>query len=145
MDLDDAFGLIPGSPPPPVRWPRPPAEEVIPELVDAIVHQFRPVRIILFGSRARGDHRPTSDVDLLVVLDEVDDKRAAAARIRDEVAAIPVAKDIIATTPAEIEEEGAIIGAILYPALQDGVVLYERNNPPQGRGLAAQEFPRSAR
>jgi len=42
------------------------------EIVERIVRQFDPLRIILFGSWARGDARPDSDVDLLVVLPKVE-------------------------------------------------------------------------
>ena len=38
-------------------------------LLDRVVAYFRPARVILFGSRARGDHQPDSDYDLLVVVD----------------------------------------------------------------------------
>ncbi len=125
MNLDQAFGLAPHSPAPRRRWPPPRPEDVIPELVTVIVRNFRPLRIILFGSRARGDHRPSSDVDLLVVLPEAPDKRALAAGIRDDLANIPVAKDIIVTTPQEIDEERELVGSLLHHALRDGKVLYE--------------------
>jgi predicted nucleotidyltransferase len=125
MNLDEAFGLAPHSPPPPRRWPWPEPGEAIPELVTVIVRDFRPLQVILFGSRARGDHRPSSDVDLLVVLSEATDKRALAASIRDALANVPVSKDIIVTTPREIEEEKDLAGGILHHALRDGKVLYE--------------------
>lgn len=56
-------------------------------------------RVLLFGSRARGDHNLASDVDVLVVLDRVDEterrygselRRAAAALGRDEFTAVTV-------------------------------------------------------
>jgi predicted nucleotidyltransferase len=125
MNLDQAFGLAPHSPAPARRWPPPLPEDVIPELVAAIVRNCRPLRIILFGSRARGDHRSSSDVDLLVVLQEVPDKRALAAGIRDDLANVPVAKDIFVTTPQEIDEERELVGSFLHHAMQDGKVLYE--------------------
>ena len=43
---------------------------VPPELLDAVVEYFRPLRVILFGSAARGDAGPDSDIDLLVILDD---------------------------------------------------------------------------
>jgi uncharacterized protein len=100
--------------------------DCIAEMVDRIVRQFDPIRVILFGSHARGEATRDSDVDLLVVLPEVDDKRAAAVRIRRALADAPLAKDILVTTPEEIECRGDTIGWILRPALREGRVLYER-------------------
>ncbi|HOF86504.1 MAG TPA: nucleotidyltransferase domain-containing protein [Armatimonadota bacterium] len=48
--------------------------EAINIMVERIVEQFHPLRITLFGSRARGDAGPDSDVDLLVVLPQVENK-----------------------------------------------------------------------
>jgi uncharacterized protein len=53
--------------------PRPASAEVIPTMVERIVHEFEPVQIILFGSQARGEARGDSDVDLLVVLPSAPD------------------------------------------------------------------------
>ena len=45
--------------------------EAVPnELLDAVVTFFRPLRVILFGSAARGDAGPDSDIDLLVLVDD---------------------------------------------------------------------------
>ncbi len=43
---------------------------VPPELLDPVVAYFRPCRVILFGSHARGENGPDSDIDLLVVADD---------------------------------------------------------------------------
>src|SRR5437660_3637637 len=76
----------------------PNAAEWIPEMTRRIVDQFHPVRVILFGSQARGDASPDSDVDLLVVLDAAPDERRAAIEIRRALRGIPVCKDVIVTT-----------------------------------------------
>ncbi len=100
--------------------------ESIQEITSRIVRDFHPLRLILFGSHARGDARPDSDVDILVVLPEASDKRRAAIEIRRILIDLPVCKDIIVTTPEEIERRGNLIGTMLRPALQEGKVLYER-------------------
>ena len=56
--------------------------DTIPTMVDRIVEQFKPTRILLFGSQARGDASKSSDVDLLVVMDNVPNKHQAAVDIR---------------------------------------------------------------
>jgi predicted nucleotidyltransferase len=95
-------------------------------LADEIIRRFHPLRVILFGSHARGEAGADSDIDLLVVLAEAPDKRRAAVEIRRALAAFPVPKDIIVTTPAEIAARGHLVGTVLRPALREGKVLYER-------------------
>lgn len=97
----------------------------LPEVVDRIARQFHPVRIILFGSWARGEAREDSDVDLLVVLPKVEHKRKAAIEIGNSLSNLPISKDIIVTTLEEIAARGKIVGDILRPALEEGKVIYE--------------------
>jgi predicted nucleotidyltransferase len=95
------------------------------EAVERIARQFDPLRIILFGSWARGQARPDSDLDLLVVLSRVDNKRQAAIRIGNALSDLPVSKDIVVTTPDEIAARGDVIGQVLRPALREGKIVYE--------------------
>jgi uncharacterized protein len=95
------------------------------EVVERIVRKFQPEKIILFGSWARGEAREDSDLDLLVVLSKVEHKRKAAIEVLRALNGLPISKDVIVTTPQEIEERGKIIGDILRPALEEGKVVYE--------------------
>jgi len=97
------------------------------EVVDRIARKFNPVRIILFGSWARGEARDDSDLDLLVVLSKVEHKRRAAIDIMRVLNGLPISKDVVVTTPEEIKIRGQIVGDILRPALREGKVIYERN------------------
>jgi uncharacterized protein len=99
---------------------------VLTEIVERITRQFDPLRIILFGSWARGEARPDSDFDLLVVLAQVANKRNSTIQIGNSLSDLPVSKDIVVTTPDEIERRGKIIGDVLRPALREGIVIYER-------------------
>ena len=98
----------------------------LPEVVERIAHRFNPVRIILFGSWARGEAREDSDIDLLVVLPNVEHKRRAAIEIMRALNGLPISKDVIVATPEEIRKRGKVVGNILRPALQEGKVIYER-------------------
>ena len=102
-------------------------DELLALVRNRIVNAFNPLKIILFGSRARGHARSDSDVDLLVVFSEVSNKREAAIKIRGALQDLPVGKDIIVTTPEEIATRGNMIGSVLRPALQEGQVLFERS------------------
>ena len=98
----------------------------LPEAIERIRRQFDPLRIILFGSWARGQARPDSDLDLLVVLPHVENKRRAAVEILRALNGLPVSKDVVVTTPEEIAARGNTIGHVLRSALREGKVLYER-------------------
>jgi len=95
-------------------------------MVERIVKDFHPLQIILFGFHARGDATAHSDIDLLVVFPELHNMRETTVAIREVLADLPVAKDIVVTTPTEIEEYGDLVGRVLRPALREGKVIYEQ-------------------
>jgi predicted nucleotidyltransferase len=96
------------------------------EMVRRIVTAFDPERVVLFGSHARGEAGPDSDVDLLVVMPVTGSRRAQQVRIRLELRGLGVAKDVVVVTPDEVERLREIPGTIVRPALREGKVLYER-------------------
>jgi predicted nucleotidyltransferase len=101
-------------------------QNAIAVMVERIADRFKPDRIILFGSRARGDAAPDSDVDLLVVMPSCDDRKALTISIMKSLADLPVSKDVLVTTPREIETRGRLASTVLYPALREGKVVYAR-------------------
>lgn len=98
----------------------------IQRMVRRIVRQFHPERVILFGSHARGEAGPDSDVDLLVVMPVEGSRREMAIRIGVALHDIPVPKDIIVTTPEDYAWRKEIVGTIERPATREGKVLYVR-------------------
>jgi uncharacterized protein len=102
------------------------AAECIPEMVERIVHEFDPQKIILFGSHARGDANRWSDIDLLVVFDEPVDNRQMAVAIRRLLRVFPVSKDIVVADAKTLERRGQAIGTVYRPALREGKVIYKR-------------------
>jgi predicted nucleotidyltransferase len=100
--------------------------KMIREMVNRIVEHFDPDKIILFGSHARGEAGPDSDVDLLVVMPVTGSKRKKMIEIGVVVHDIPLAKDIIVTTPEDFEWRKEIVGTVERPAAREGEVLYAR-------------------
>ena len=104
-------------------------EEWLPAVVERVAERFDPLKVVLFGSLARGEPNYDSDVDLLVVFDHVklEDKRPLVVEIRCVLAEIPVPVDIVVTDVDEIRRRGHLVGPILRPALEEGKVVYERS------------------
>lgn len=98
------------------------------EMVQRIVTGFDPLSVVLFGSHARGEATRNSDVDLLVVMpaSSVPDNHSVTVEILRALKDVPVPKDVVVTTPEEIERRGDLVGDVLRPALREGKVLYER-------------------
>jgi len=117
-----------------VRWPprrplklSPDAERWLPIIKRRIVERFRPERIVVFGSQARGDASSDSDLDLLVVVSDARDRRELVRSIRVALADVMVPKDVFVTTPSLAARYGDVIGTLVEPALREGVTIYARS------------------
>jgi predicted nucleotidyltransferase len=98
----------------------------IDRMVKRIVANFQPQQVILFGSQARGDAGPDSDVDLLVVMDFEGTAFEKGLEIREALHDILIPKDIIVTRPEDFAWRKEIVGTIEWPASREGKVLYAR-------------------
>jgi predicted nucleotidyltransferase len=96
----------------------------ISEMVRQIVAEAKPIKIILFGSRARGSARPDSDVDLLVIERDPVAQRRESARLRRVLKDFKVPIDIVVFGQSFAERYSDIPGSVLYPAFREGKVMY---------------------
>ncbi|OGA43318.1 MAG: hypothetical protein A3G24_09275 [Betaproteobacteria bacterium RIFCSPLOWO2_12_FULL_62_13] len=103
-----------------------PVNKAISRMVRRIIERFDPERVILFGSHARGEAGPDSDVDLLIVMPVEGSRREKAIEIGVALHDIPVPKDIVVTTPEDFKWRKEIPGTIERPAAREGKVLYVR-------------------
>ncbi|PRR71967.1 hypothetical protein MHFGQ_16500 [Moorella humiferrea] len=102
-------------------------EKLVQSMVKRIQEKFNPEKIIVFGSWARGETGPDSDVDILVVMDCArEQKRQMQVAIRKELRDFKVPKDIIVANPADISRHKDSWWTVYHPALKEGVVLYEQ-------------------
>ena len=103
--------------------------QTIERMTKAIVDAVDPERVILFGSHARGDQRPDSDVDLLVVESEpfsaTRSRRKEMARVLRALSAFTVPIDVLVYSRAEFEKWKSTAGHIVARAVREGDVLYE--------------------
>jgi predicted nucleotidyltransferase len=95
------------------------------EIVRRLLAVGNPQKIILFGSRARGDARPDSDYDLLLVEPSSLPRHRRAARYRRALIGLAPGKDILMWTPEEVVEWSEVPNAFITAALKEGIVLYE--------------------
>src|SRR5262249_59415921 len=98
---------------------------VPPALFDAVVAYFRPLRIILFGSRARGDAGPDSDVDLLVILDDdASPDRLTLAAGYESRRSYHRATDVIPCPDSVFRRKSRIAGTLAHTAAPEGPGLF---------------------
>ncbi len=115
----------------------PVTEELLQEAVRQILSVGSPEKIVLFGSWARGQARPDSDLDLLII-EEFDLPRyRRAGRYRMALLGLFPAKDIVVWTPSEVALWRDVPNAFITAILAEGRVLYERSDRSSPR-LAAQ-------
>ena len=94
------------------------------EMVKRITADTKPVKVILFGSRGRGEAKPNSDVDLLVIERDPVSQRKETARLRRLLREFKVPIDIVVFGQSFAERYWDIPGSVLYPAFREGKVLY---------------------
>jgi uncharacterized protein len=94
------------------------------ELVRRIVAAVHPLRIILFGSAARGEMGPDSDLDVLVVMPDGVHRRETARLIRRHLMGLGFAKDILVVTESDVEKHRANPYLIIKLAMDEGKELY---------------------
>ncbi len=96
----------------------------IKKLCEQISRDFRPERIILFGSHAHGTPTPDSDVDLLVVMPFEGSPRQQAVKIRSRIDT-PIPLDLLVRTPEQLSERLAMGDFFVREITESGKVLYE--------------------
>lgn len=101
-------------------------QHLLRQIVQRMVAVGSPLKIVLFGSRARGNARPDSDLDLLVIEESELPRWERAPQYRIALKDILIDKDIVVRTPAEIDEWKDVPAAFVTTALREGKILYEK-------------------
>ena len=100
-------------------------DPLIQEIVRRVLSVANPDKIILFGSAVTGEMTRDSDIDLLVVERDPDDRRRESVRIGDALRGLGFPFDVIVITSDWFEASKNVIGGIAYPANKYGKVIYD--------------------
>ena len=100
-------------------------KKILNEIIERIVDVAQPERIILFGSAARGEMGPHSDIDLLVIRSGPGTAREIAAKIYLRLYGVGRAVDIIVVSPEQVEQYRKSPYLVINPALREGLVIYD--------------------
>ncbi len=93
-------------------------------LVRQIVEAVHPLRILLFGSAARGEAGSSSDLDLLIVMPEGVHRRKTAQELYRKIRNVGVAFDLLVATPADLDRHRNNLGLIYRTILEEGREVY---------------------
>lgn len=101
-------------------------DPLVAEVVRRLVQALDPDRIILFGSRARGEHKPDSDLDLLIVKASDEPPHRRDARAYRAVGVVGIPKDLLWYTPEEVQVWSRAVNHVVAIALREGRVVYAK-------------------
>jgi predicted nucleotidyltransferase len=101
-------------------------DDLVREIVRRIVETAQPEKVVLFGSRARGDARANSDIDLLVIKESDEPRYRRSAPLYVALADLPVEVEVMVYTPQEVEEWTLVPQAFVTTAVREGTTIYER-------------------
>lgn len=104
----------------------------IDEIVSRIVEAARPEQVLLFGSAARGTMGQESDLDFLVIKAGRYNPRKVAGDIYLRLRGIARAVDLVVVTPQQVEKYRDSPYSVVYPAIREGRVVYERKKTVAG-------------
>jgi predicted nucleotidyltransferase len=101
-------------------------EELLQTIVNRIAEGVHPQKIILFGSWARGERGPHSDIDLLVIQESDLPRLRRYAQVRRLFWGMGLPMDILVYTPEEFARYQSVPGSFTHTVASEGKVLYER-------------------
>ncbi len=104
-----------------------PDKDILDKILNSIFKVVVPDKVILFGSHARGNARPDSDYDILVISGQIEDELKTERLIYRALLDFndPVGVDLIVKTPENVTKAKSMLVSVVKDALKEGIVIYE--------------------
>jgi predicted nucleotidyltransferase len=102
------------------------SDELLQTITTRIAEAVRPEKIILFGSWARGERGPHSDLDLLIIQESELSRPQRYAQVRRLFWGMGIPMDILVYTPEEFARYQSVPGSFTHTVAREGKVLYAR-------------------
>jgi len=101
------------------------SETTIKEAVDRLAKSAKPQQIFLFGSYARGNAHERSDLDFLVVHQQVKSRRKEMVRLHDALRPMRIPVDILVTSESTFRDWENVAGTVFYEVKREGRLCYD--------------------
>ena len=101
-----------------------PDPAILADIVKRIVRAAKPEKIVLFGSAARGEMGPHSDIDILVIIRSKFNYWRMLNTIREHLRNVDMPVDVVVATPEDVERYRDSHCMVICPAMREGKVIY---------------------
>jgi predicted nucleotidyltransferase len=101
-----------------------PNPELVNETTRRVVDCVQPLRIVLFGSAARSEMGPNSDLDILVIMPDGTNRLHTEQALHRALRGLPCAKDIVVVVESDVKQHADNPYLIIHTALTQGREVY---------------------
>lgn len=99
-------------------------DKEIRSILEQLIRVYKPEKVILFGSLARGERREGTDIDLFIIKRDIPDLGVDRIRQLDTLIKYKLATDFIVYKPQEMNQRVKLGDPFIKSILKEGKVLY---------------------
>ncbi len=102
-------------------------DKALQQITSNVLKVSNPNKIIMFGSYARKEADEDSDLDLLIIEQEIVDRGKEMITIRNAIGDVGIGVDVIVCSESYVKEWGHVRNTLVHQALKEGKILYEKS------------------